>query len=100
MAANARVRIFIPTPGYLMFQTFDWISNDASLSITAGWSRSQPLLLKWHAPLSEEKHASHTNNGAIKIAVTPQDTTHSQIEPELTVWRQLNFSNGPCFGLC
>ena len=25
--------------------------------------------------------------------------THSQIEPELNVWRQLNFSNGPCFGI-
>ena len=25
--------------------------------------------------------------------------TNSQIEPELNVWRQLNFSNGPCFGL-
>ena len=25
--------------------------------------------------------------------------TDSQIEPELNVWRQLNFSNGPCFGL-
>ena len=34
--------------------------------------------------------AGHTN---------PLRPTHSQIEPELNVWRQLNFSNGPCFGL-
>ena len=34
--------------------------------------------------------AGHTN---------PLRPTHSQIEPDLNVWRQLNFSNGPGFGL-
>ena len=28
-----------------------------------------------------------------------REITDSQIEPGLNVWRQLNFSNGPCFGL-
>ena len=62
------------------------------------------MVTKFHSPRTEPNPRNRNCRKPITDLIMPNTGsnvcfTDSQNKPELNVWRQLNFSNGPCFGL-